>query len=149
MLTISLYIAYFKKRKLAKISRACQLSLYRLALYLDFQGSKLYKIIITPKYKKNINNSEVRRASQTHQVPHIGLPQIDPVTKAIKVNTAPNFAEHLVAIFVNLIFQTKLISILTAPKEGRPYDRPLVFKENSSILINLCRVRKLKIVINI
>ena len=34
-------------------------------------------------------SSAVKRASHTHQVPHIGLPQIAPVTKAIKVNIAP------------------------------------------------------------
>ena len=33
-------------------------------------------------------NSDVNLASQTHQVPHIGFPQIDPVTKARKVKRA-------------------------------------------------------------
>ncbi|CSD24399.1 Uncharacterised protein [Vibrio cholerae] len=31
----------------------------------------------------------MRRASHTHQAPHIGLPQIAPVIRAIKVYTAP------------------------------------------------------------
>ena len=34
-------------------------------------------------------NSEVRRASHTHQVPHVGLPHKAPVHKAISVNSAP------------------------------------------------------------
>ena len=33
--------------------------------------------------------TEVRRASHTHQVPHIGLPQIEPVSSASAVKTAP------------------------------------------------------------
>ena len=38
--------------------------------------------------KKRIN-SEVSLASQTHQVPHIGLPQTEPVTSARNVKSAP------------------------------------------------------------
>ena len=37
-------------------------------------------------------SSEVKRASHTHQAPHIGFPQAAPVTNAIKVNTAPTGA---------------------------------------------------------
>ena len=32
-------------------------------------------------------------ASHTHQVPHVGFPQIDPVTKAISVNNIPEGAK--------------------------------------------------------
>ncbi len=42
-----------------------------------------------PMYKNNRINSEVSRASHTHQVPHIGLPHKAPVHKARKVNKAP------------------------------------------------------------
>ena len=42
-----------------------------------------------PRYIRNRTKTEVRRASHTHQVPHIGLPQIEPVTSASAVNTAP------------------------------------------------------------
>ena len=35
-----------------------------------------------PRYIRNSTKTEVSRASQTHQVPHIGLPQIEPVTSA-------------------------------------------------------------------
>ena len=34
-------------------------------------------------------NSEVSRASQTHQVPQVGLPHSAPVHNAMKVNKAP------------------------------------------------------------
>ncbi len=34
-------------------------------------------------------STEVSRASHTHHVPHIGLPQSEPVTNASKVNAAP------------------------------------------------------------
>tara|TARA_B100001109_G_C18422155_1_gene271389 strand:+ start:271 stop:489 length:219 start_codon:yes stop_codon:yes gene_type:complete len=36
---------------------------------------------------------EVILASQAHQVPHVGLPQIDPVTNAIKLKTNPDGAK--------------------------------------------------------
>ena len=36
--------------------------------------------------------NEVSRASHTHQAPHIGLPQIEPVTRPRKVKTAPSGA---------------------------------------------------------
>ena len=48
-------------------------------------------------------------ASHTHHVPHIGLPQIAPVTKARKVNRAPFLAEAIVKISKTLIFQIKEI----------------------------------------
>ena len=35
---------------------------------------------------------EVMRASQTHHVPHVGLPQNAPVTNEIAVNEAPVIA---------------------------------------------------------
>jgi len=39
---------------------------------------------------KNIRiNVDVIRASQTHHVPHVGLPQNAPVTSERKVNMAP------------------------------------------------------------
>ena len=42
-----------------------------------------------PKYKNNNINSEVKRASHTHHVPHIGLPHNAPVTSDKKANRAP------------------------------------------------------------
>src|ERR1043165_10232219 len=44
---------------------------------------------ITPRYKNNKISSEVKRASQTHHAPHIGLAQTLPVNNAKKVNHAP------------------------------------------------------------
>jgi len=45
------------------------------------------KIII--KYKNNSIATDVSLASQTHQVPHIGFPQKDPVIRHINVKVAP------------------------------------------------------------
>src|SRR5690606_7748884 len=42
-----------------------------------------------PRYIRKSTKTEVRRASHTHQVPHIGLPQIEPVASASSVKTAP------------------------------------------------------------
>ena len=42
-----------------------------------------------PRYIRNSTKTEVSRASHTHHVPHIGLPQIEPVTSASAVKTAP------------------------------------------------------------
>ena len=42
-----------------------------------------------PRYRKNRISSEVIRASQTHQVPHMGLPQKAPVQSARKAISAP------------------------------------------------------------
>tara|TARA_Y100000389_G_C16970938_1_gene275637 strand:+ start:251 stop:493 length:243 start_codon:yes stop_codon:yes gene_type:complete len=36
---------------------------------------------------------EVILASQAHQVPHVGFPQIDPVTKATMLNNKPDGAK--------------------------------------------------------
>jgi len=38
-------------------------------------------------------NIEVILASQAHHVPHVGLPQIDPVTRAIILNNNPEGAK--------------------------------------------------------
>ena len=37
-------------------------------------------------------STDVRRASQTHHVPHIGLPQSEPVARQMKVKPAPSGA---------------------------------------------------------
>lgn len=44
-------------------------------------------------YIKNNINSEVNLASHAHHVPHIGLPQIAPVTKVKTVKTAPSLQD--------------------------------------------------------
>lgn len=47
---------------------------------------------ISPRYMRNRISTEVRRASQTHHVPHIGLPHSEPVTSAMKVKAMPTGA---------------------------------------------------------
>src|SRR3569833_3384220 len=42
-----------------------------------------------PKKKNSRISSDVRRASHTHHVPHMGLPHNEPVHNARKVNSAP------------------------------------------------------------
>ena len=49
---------------------------------------------------------DVSRASQTHQVPHVGLPHIEPVTKQIKAKEAPMGAQHLATISAIFIRHT-------------------------------------------
>ena len=44
---------------------------------------------INPKYIINNIKVEVILASHSHQVPHVGMPQIEPETKAINVIVAP------------------------------------------------------------
>ena len=61
---------------------------------------------ITPKYKNSKMSSAVKRASHTHQVPHIGFPHNEPVAKAKKVNDAPMGAELAAIISASLIRQT-------------------------------------------
>ena len=51
------------------------------------------------------------RASHTHHVPHVGLPQIEPVTSATNVIAAPIPAQDFSTMSETLIFQIRL----TAP----------------------------------
>src|SRR6266446_4224342 len=44
---------------------------------------------INPMYRKKRISVDVVRASQTHQVPHVGFPHSEPVTRARNVNIAP------------------------------------------------------------
>ena len=58
-----------------------------------------------PRYRNSRISSEVRRASHTHQVPHIGLPQIEPVARAQKVNQAPIGADAAATACASFIRQ--------------------------------------------
>ena len=58
---------------------------------LRLSSMALYKLRY-PIYKNNKINSEVRRASHTHQAPQVGFPHRAPVHKAIKVMRAPVMA---------------------------------------------------------
>src|SRR5688572_6349335 len=73
----------------------------------------LYKPI-TPRYMKSRINSVVRRGSQSHHVPHIGLPQIDPVSRVMRVNAAPIGAQAIARISHSLIRHTCAITAYTA-----------------------------------
>src|SRR3978361_592952 len=42
-----------------------------------------------PRYRRKRTNTEVRRASQTHQAPQVGFPHRLPVAKQTAVNPAP------------------------------------------------------------
>ena len=57
-------------------------------------------------------NIEVILASQAHHVPHVGFPQIDPVTSAIILNTKPEGA-RLLAIVEKYLFLN-----IRAPKDN-------------------------------
>ena len=57
---------------------------------------------------------DVIRASQTHQVPQVGLPHIAPVTNAIAVKAAPTGATARIVTSAILMRQTRL----TAPAKA-------------------------------
>ncbi len=59
-------------------------------------------------------SSEVRRASQTHHAPHMGLPQSEPVASAANVNQAPMGAEAAATACASLMRQTSPIAAATA-----------------------------------
>src|SRR3546814_2678970 len=67
-----------------------------------------------PRYRNSRINSVVRRGSQSHQVPHIGLPQIEPVARVIRVKPAPIGAQAMARISHSLIRQTSAIAAYTA-----------------------------------
>ena len=69
---------------------------------------------ITPKYRNSNTSSEVRRGSQSHQVPHIGRPQIEPVARVITVNAAPIGAQAIASTSHSLIRQTSAMPACTA-----------------------------------
>ena len=54
--------------------------------------------------------TEVSRASQTHQVPHIGLPHSEPVTRQMKVKPAPRGAAAFCAASASGCRQTSVPS---------------------------------------
>ena len=52
----------------------------------------------------------VSRGSQSHQVPHIGLPQIEPVARVTSVNAAPMGAQAIARTSHSLIRQTRAMA---------------------------------------
>ena len=63
--------------------------------------------IMNPMKKIASINIEVILASQAHQVPQVGFPQIDPVTKAIMLKTKPEGAKLFVIKEKFLFLKTK------------------------------------------
>ena len=59
-------------------------------------------------------SSDVRRASQTHQVPHVGLPQIAPVASASTVKEAPMGAADAATACASLMRQMRPIAAAMA-----------------------------------
>ena len=51
-------------------------------------------------------NIEVILASQTHHVPHVGLPQIEPVIRVARVKQAPSGAHALLIISAKVCLKT-------------------------------------------
>ncbi|MCY1380974.1 hypothetical protein D9M69_688410 [compost metagenome] len=60
-----------------------------------------------PKYRNSRISMDVRRASQTHHEPQVGLPQMAPVTSATAVIQAPMGAAHCRATSASFIFHTR------------------------------------------
>src|SRR3982751_2217090 len=63
-----------------------------------------------PRYMKNRINIEVSRPSHSHQVPHVGRPQIDPVIRQIAAYVAPAGATARPAIAAKGWRQTSWLS---------------------------------------
>ncbi|MCY1527484.1 hypothetical protein D9M68_625520 [compost metagenome] len=57
---------------------------------------------------------DVRRASQTHHAPQVGLPQMAPVSSATKVIQAPMGAAACSATSASFIFHTRPTTPQTA-----------------------------------
>src|SRR3546814_4107908 len=92
-----------------------------------------------PRYRNSRISSVVRRGSQSHQVPHIGLPQIEPVARVIRVKPAPIGAQAMARISHSLIRQTRAIAAYTAisPNTARLIHRS---EEHTSELQSLMRI---------
>jgi len=56
----------------------------------------------------------VRRGSQSHQVPHIGLPQMEPVARVTTVKPAPIGAQAMASTSHSLIRQTRAMAAYSA-----------------------------------
>ena len=66
-----------------------------------------------PRYSRSSINSEVSLASQTHHVPHIGFPHIEPVTSVDNVNTAPMGAQDFAIMYIIFMSQIMYLSDIT------------------------------------
>jgi hypothetical protein len=69
---------------------------------------------INPKYIINNINVDVILASHCHQVPQVGIPQMEPDISAIKVVIAPIGAIAIIKYAANLTFHTKYTKLAIA-----------------------------------
>src|SRR6185436_2041744 len=69
---------------------------------------------MNPMYKNRRIRVEVSRASQTHQTPHAGRPQREPVASEIKVNMAPVGEIAVAIIEASLALKAQPIPAYTA-----------------------------------
>ena len=69
---------------------------------------------ITPRYRNSRISSDVRRGSQSHHVPHIGLPHRLPVSRVIAVKAAPIGAQAIASTSHSLIRQTSAMAEYSA-----------------------------------
>ncbi len=74
---------------------------------------------------KNSTNSEVNLASHTHQVPQVGLPQMDPVIRAESVKHAPTGAQDLDIISARVCLKIMETKLQTAIK-------PYIIRDNQA-----------------
>ena len=65
---------------------------------------------------------DVIRASQAHHVPQVGLPHIDPVTKAIILNTKPDGAKLFAIIMKDLFLKISITNDKIEITEKVPND---------------------------
>ncbi len=80
-----------------------------------FAGSSMARdSAMMPRYIRNSTKTEVSRASHTHHVPHIGLPQSEPVASASAVKTAPSGAAARIDTSASGCRQTSVPSAETA-----------------------------------
>jgi hypothetical protein len=69
---------------------------------------------IKPRYIINSIKVDTILASQTHQVPHVGIPHIDPEISAINVVIAPMGAIDLTRYAESLTFHIRKIALAIA-----------------------------------
>jgi hypothetical protein len=77
---------------------------------------------INPRYIINNINVETILASQTHQVPHVGMPHIEPEINAINVVIAPIGAIDLTRYTESLTFHIRKIALAIAMAIYKDWD---------------------------
>ncbi len=83
---------------------------------------KLARSAMHEMYINKRTNIDVRRASQIHQVPHVGIPHIEPVTNVMNVKTAPTIELDSAIRAKEGILYTIKIKDIEAIKTYKPID---------------------------